>query len=79
MPFEQVPMSVDSNLQLAIVQPDPPESPFYIPATAQATRPRRALKHGDSFLVVDSHGDIGASAGGSDGLYHDDTRFLSLL
>ena len=72
-------MSVDSNLQLAIMQPDPPESPFYIPATAQATRPRRALKHGDSFLVVDSHGDIGASAGGSDGLYHDDTRFLSLL
>jgi glycogen debranching enzyme len=72
-------MSADSNLQLAIAQPDPPESPFYIPATAQATRPRRALKHGDTFIVVDSHGDIGASAGGSDGLYHDDTRFLSLL
>ena len=29
--------------------------------------------------MVDSHGDIGASAGGSDGLYHADTRFLSHL
>ena len=72
-------MSADSNVQLAITKPDPPESLFYIPATGPATRPRRALKHGDSFIVVDSHGDIGASAGGSDGLYHDDTRFLSLL
>ena len=72
-------MSADSNVQLAIPEPDPPESLFYIPATGPATRPRRALKHGDTFIVVDSHGDIGASAGGSDGLYHDDTRFLSLL
>jgi len=55
------------------------EVPYYIPATATATRPRRALKHGDTFIVVDSHGDIGASAGGSDGLFHDDTRFLSHL
>src|SRR5918912_794237 len=53
------------------------EVPYYIPATAPATRPRRALKHGDTFIVVDSHGDIGASAGGSDGLFHADTRFLS--
>jgi glycogen debranching enzyme len=55
------------------------EVPYYIPATASATRPRRALKHGDTFIVVDSHGDIGASAGGSDGLFHADTRFLSHL
>jgi glycogen debranching enzyme len=55
------------------------EIPYYIPATATATRPRRALKHGDTFIVVDSHGDIGASAGGSDGLFHADTRFLSHL
>ena len=57
----------------------PAEVPYYIPATASATRPRRALKHGDTFIVVDSHGDIGASAGGSDGLFHADTRFLSHL
>jgi glycogen debranching enzyme len=53
------------------------EVSFYIPATGPAARPRRTLKHGDSFLVVDAHGDIGASAGGPDGLFHDDTRFLS--
>jgi glycogen debranching enzyme len=53
------------------------EASFYIPATGPATRPRRTLKHNDTFLVVDAHGDIGASAGGADGLFHDDTRFLS--
>ena len=37
------------------------------------------MKHGDSFLVIDSHGDIGASAGGPDGLFHSDTRYLSHL
>src|SRR5205807_9707441 len=55
------------------------EDPFYIPATALASRPRRILKHGDSFLVLDSYGDIGATAGGTDGLFHADTRFLSNL
>jgi glycogen debranching enzyme len=53
------------------------EAPFYIPATGPATRPRRTLKHGDSFLLIDAHGDIGASAGGADGLFNRDTRFLS--
>ncbi len=56
-----------------------PEAPFYIPATGPATRPRRSLKHGESFVVLDSHGDIGASAGGPDGLFHNDTRFVSHL
>src|SRR5499426_2822360 len=56
-----------------------PEAPFYIPATGPATRPRLALKHDDTFVVLDSHGDIGASAGGADGLFHCDTRFLSHL
>ncbi|MET0633349.1 MAG: amylo-alpha-1,6-glucosidase [Xanthobacteraceae bacterium] len=55
------------------------ETPFYIPATGPATRPRRTLKHDDTFVVLDSHGDIGASAGGADGLFHCDTRFLSRL
>src|SRR5713226_2697933 len=56
-----------------------PEAPFYIPATGPATRPRRTLKHDDTFVVLDTHGDIGASAGGTDGLFHCDTRFLSHL
>src|SRR5438067_9048025 len=55
------------------------EISFYIPATGPATRPRRTLKHADTFLVVDSHGDIGASAGGPDGLFHCDTRYISQL
>jgi glycogen debranching enzyme len=52
---------------------------FYIAATGPETRVRRTLKHGDTFLVIDAHGDIGAAAGTSDGLFHRDTRFLSRL
>ena len=55
------------------------ETPFYIPATGRATRPRRTLKSDDTFIVVDTFGDIGASAGEADGLFHKDTRFLSQL
>ena len=55
------------------------EQPFYIPMTGPATRPRRSLKHDDTFIVLDSHGDMGASAGGSDGLFNSDTRYLAKL
>src|SRR5690349_24079014 len=74
-------MAIKANVQLA----DSPaveqitESPFYIPMTGPASRARRTLKHDDTFIVLDSHGDIGASAGGPDGLFHCDTRFLSRL
>ena len=47
--------------------------------TGPAARPRRTLKHDDTFIVLDSHGDIGASAGGPDGLFNADTRYLSRL
>ena len=47
--------------------------------TGPATRPRRSLKHDDTFIVLDSHGDIGASAGGPDGLFNADTRYLARL
>ena len=50
---------------------------FAIAVTESAARPRHTMKHGDSFLVMDSHGDIGVSAGGPDGLFHHDTRYLS--
>lgn len=46
---------------------------------AAAARPKRSLKHGDSFAVLDGHGDIGVSADGSDGFFHCDIRFLSRL
>src|SRR5262245_6769544 len=55
------------------------EAPFYIAATAPTMRPRCTLKHGDSFIVLDSHGDIGATSGGPEGLFCLDTRFLSHL
>jgi glycogen debranching enzyme len=55
------------------------ESPFYIPMTGPAARPRRSLKHDDTFIAFDSHGDIGASAGGPDGLFNADTRYLARL
>ncbi len=55
------------------------ETPFYIPAVDAPSRPRRTLKHDDTFAVFDSHGDIGASTGGPDGLFDCDTRHLSHL
>ena len=35
------------------------------------------MKRDDCFLLFDSHGDIGASPGGPDGLFNFDTRYLS--
>ena len=55
------------------------ETPFYIPATGATSRPRVTLKHGDTFAVLDRHGDIGATADGADGVFHADTRYLSRL
>lgn len=62
-----------------VSQDKPQETPFYIPADGQAARPRRTLKHGDTFAVLDTHGDIGASVGSADGIFHKDTRYLSRL
>ncbi|MGB7277221.1 MAG: glycogen debranching N-terminal domain-containing protein, partial [Pseudolabrys sp.] len=55
------------------------ETPFYIPGTGSSTRPRRTLKQGDCFAVLDSHADIGAAPGGPDGVFFCDTRYLSHL
>ena len=61
------------------LEPVVEEQPFYIPMTGPAARPRRSLKHDDTFIVLDGHGDIGASAGGPDGLFNADTRYLARL
>ena len=55
------------------------ETPLHIASTGPSSRPRRTLKHDDTFAVFDSHGDMGASAGGPDGLFDHDTRYLSRL
>ena len=72
---EAVTQIIESSQAIELVV----EQPFYIPMTGPATRPRRSLKHDDTFIVLDSHGDIGASAGGQDGLFHADTRYLAKL
>ncbi len=65
-----------------IVPASPPktlsETAFAITAT-QPSRPPRALKSNDTFAIFDGRGDIGASSGGSAGLFHLDTRHLSRL
>jgi glycogen debranching enzyme len=53
------------------------EVQFHVTARKTGDGARRTLKYGDSFLIVDRFGDIGASTGGADGLFHEDTRFLS--
>jgi glycogen debranching enzyme len=55
----------------------PSEGPFYITATQADGRPPRTLKYGDTFVVLDSRGDIAAASGRSAGLFHLDTRYLS--
>ena len=73
-------MSAEVVTQMTLRTVEPvSESPFYIPMTGPAARPRRSLKHDDTFIVLDSHGDIGASAGGPDGLFNADTRYLARL
>jgi len=74
-------MAIKATAQITITQSSDvlSESPFYIPMTGPSARPRRTLKHDDTFVVLDSHGDIGASAGGPDGLFNTDTRYLARL
>src|SRR5436309_5146169 len=74
-------MAAEVATQMMTARADEPvaESPFYSPMTGPAARPRRSLKHDDTFIVLDSHGDIGASAGGPDGLFNSDTRYLARL
>jgi len=68
-----------------LLKPNPTAMPvedvpeFYIPGTGSSTRPRRTLKQGDCFAVLDSYADIGATPGGTDGIYFCDTRHLSQL
>ncbi len=60
---------------------DPPDGspePFAVSATVSLQERRsRTIKSGDTFGVFDHGGDIVALRGGTDGLYHRDTRYLS--
>ncbi len=52
---------------------------FAIVAASHAEVPARVLKQGDTFMLFDRLGDVNAQMLGEQGLYRDDTRFLSFL
>jgi glycogen debranching enzyme len=57
-----------------------PRSPFYIPATdGPAGRVHHVLKFGDCFAVLDPHGDAQALAPAAEGVFFEDTRYVSQL
>jgi glycogen debranching enzyme len=51
--------------------------PFYIPSSATAGPGARSLKFGDTFAVLDAFGDMAAAGPAAEGLFHEDTRYLS--
>ena len=51
---------------------------FYIPATSSLFERRsRTLKHGDTFAMFDHYGDLFTGPHSPEGIFHQDTRFLS--
>lgn len=52
---------------------------YYIVTAASSTGEVRVLKHDDSFGVFDRSGDIQHAGLGEQGIFHEGTRFLSLL
>jgi glycogen debranching enzyme len=55
-------------------------SPFYIPATGSSGTERpHVLKHGDCFAVLDACGQVQAFGPAAEGLFFEDTRYLSRL
>jgi glycogen debranching enzyme len=52
---------------------------YYIVTEASSSAEVRVLKHNDSFAVFDRNGDIQHAGLGEQGIYHEGTRFLSML
>jgi glycogen debranching enzyme len=57
----------------------PPLSPFRVPAAVVSSQGRRVLKHGDCFAVLDALGNVQADGPAAEGLFFEDTRYLSRL
>jgi hypothetical protein len=56
----------------------PPHSPFRVPAAAViSSKSRRVLKHGDCFAALDAMGNAQADGPAAEGLFFEDTRYLS--
>ncbi|HET9373058.1 MAG TPA: amylo-alpha-1,6-glucosidase [Vicinamibacterales bacterium] len=67
---------MDIRTDAEIIESDP----FYIRTASPVTDDRSlVLKEGDSFVLVDRHGDIRPEKLGEEGLYHEGTRHLSRL
>jgi glycogen debranching enzyme len=65
--------------KLGLLDADENLPQYHIEAQASLVdRPLRALKYGEAFAVLDSYGDIGWHPG-PEGLYFQDTRYLSRL
>jgi glycogen debranching enzyme len=62
-----------------IKQDEIEEATSHFPAAAIPAYRPRVLKDGDTFLVLDLLGDAQGAGQSSEGLYHNDTRFLSRL
>ncbi|HYA81594.1 MAG TPA: glycogen debranching N-terminal domain-containing protein, partial [Methylocystis sp.] len=70
----------ESALYAARTTQDAPPSQFYIPAKeALSELSTHTLKHGDTFGIFDRYGDIEPGEGSPEGLFHNDTRYLSCL
>lgn len=68
----------DAFKHRAAAEPGETESPFYIPATPSHLEWRpRILKDGETFAVLNPYGDIFTFERNDEGLYHQDTRYLS--
>jgi glycogen debranching enzyme len=66
-------------LQQPVADPGTNE-PFYIAAEASLAELKlRTLKHGDTFALFNRFGDLSSVPASPEGLYHEDTRFLSGL
>ena len=53
---------------------------WYVAATAaRAEESPHVLKHEDTFALFDRYGDAHAWGAGEQGLYHEDTRYLSRM
>lgn len=56
------------------------EDRFYVEATSSLIdNPTRVLKQGETFAIFDRHGDVGVFVQERQGVFHDDTRFISYL
>ncbi len=56
-------MSTDRSARAKAVHVDQVPQPLHIAEASVASKLPSSLKYGDTFVVVDSHGDIGGSGG----------------